>query len=210
MHASRPSQTEYAPYFNRYIGLVAQSEFVTVLTGQPAEYAAQLGRLSPEQAGFRYAPGKWSIREVLGHVIDAERVFGYRALCIARGETVSLPGFDENEYAAASGHDGCSLVELLEEFAHVRRGHIALFGHLGQAAWERTGTVNENAISVRGLAYIMTGHARHHAGILKERYAAVLGGWGAPIRGVVPSAHRAPGSTSRQGPWRGSWQRGIR
>jgi hypothetical protein len=176
MHASRPTQTEYAPYFNRYIDLVAQADFVAVLAGQPSEYGALLGGLSHEQAGFRYAPGKWSIRQVLGHVIDAERVFGYRALCIARGETVSLPSFDENDYAEQAGHDGCSLVELLEEFGHVRRGHIALFGHLGQAAWERTGTVNQNAISVRGLAYIMTGHARHHAGILKERYAAALAG----------------------------------
>jgi hypothetical protein len=172
MHTSRPSPTEYAPYFSRYIDLVGEANFAAVLEGQPAELRALLGKLSPQQAGFRYAPGKWSIREVVGHVIDAERVFGYRALCIARGESVSLPSFDENDYAAASGHDACSLSELLEEFVHVRRGHIALFGHLAPTAWERTGTVNQNAISVRGLAYIMTGHAQHHAGILKERYAA--------------------------------------
>ena len=176
MHSSRPSPTEYAPYFGRYIDLVAETDFIAVLTRQPAQYGALLGTLSQEQAGFRYAPGKWSIREVLGHVIDAERVFGYRALCIARGETVSLPSFDENAYAAKAGHDGCGLQELLEELAHVRRGHIALFEHLDPSAWERKGTVNQNAISVRGLAYIMTGHAQHHAGILKERYAAALGG----------------------------------
>jgi hypothetical protein len=176
MHSSRPSATEYAAYFGRYIDLVAETDFIAALSRQPAEYRALLGALSQEQAGFRYTPGKWSVREVLGHVIDAERVFGYRALCIARGETASLPSFDENAYAANAGHDSCLLYELLEEFVHVRRGHIALFEHLGQAAWERTGTVNQNAISVRGLAYIMTGHARHHAGILKERYAAVLGG----------------------------------
>ena len=176
MHSSRPSPSEYAPYFNRYVDLVAEADFVAVLAGQPAAYGTLLGALSPKQAGFRYAPGKWSIREVVGHVIDAERVFGYRALCIARGETVSLPSFDENVYAAKAGHDGCPLHELLEELALVRRGHIALFEHLDQAAWERTGTVNQNAISVRGLAYIVTGHAQHHVGILKERYAAVLGG----------------------------------
>jgi hypothetical protein len=176
MHSSRPSATEYAPYFSRYIDLVAEADFVAVLAGQPAEYRALLGALSQEPAGFRYAPGKWSVREVVGHVIDAERVFGYRALCIARGENVSLPSFDENAYAAKAGHDGCALPELLEEFAHVRRSHIALFEHFDQAAWERIGTVNQNAISVRGLAYILTGHARHHAGILKQRYAAALGG----------------------------------
>jgi hypothetical protein len=174
MHSSRPPQTEYSPYFGRYIDLVAAADFSAVLTRQPAEYGARLGALSQEQAGFRYAPGKWSIREVVGHVMDAERVFGYRALCIARGETLSLPSFDENAYAAKAGHDGCPLRELLEEFAYVRRGHIALFEHLDQAAWERTGTVNQNAISVRGLAYIMTGHAQHHAGILNQRYAAAL------------------------------------
>jgi len=172
MHSSKPSPNEFAPYFGRYISLVAEPEFASVLAGQPAEFRELLGKLSPERAGFRYAPGKWSIREVLGHVIDAERVFGYRALCIARGETVSLPSFDENNYAAHAGHDGCPLPELLEEFVHVRRGHLALFGHFTQAAWERAGTVNQNAISARGLAYIMTGHARHHAEILRERYAA--------------------------------------
>jgi hypothetical protein len=172
MNSSRPLPTDYAPYFGRYINLVPESDFVAALAGQPAEYRALLGKLSPEQAGFRYAPEKWTIREVVGHVIDAERVFGYRALCIARGETVSLPSFDENGYAAASGHDACSLLELLEELVHVRRGHIALFEHLTKSAWERTGTVNQNAISVRSLAYIMTGHARHHVGVLKERYAA--------------------------------------
>jgi hypothetical protein len=176
MHSSRPSPSEYASYFGRYIDLVAEADFVAVLSRQPAEYRALLGTLSPELAGFRYAPEKWSIREVVGHVVDAERVFGYRALCIARGETVSLPSFDENLYAAHAGHDACSLHELLEEFVHVRRGHMALFEHLGRAAWERVGTVNGHAISVRGLAYIITGHAQHHTGILRERYAPVLGG----------------------------------
>ena len=176
MHTSKPSPAEYSPYFGRYIDLVAQTDFVAVLAGQPAEYRALLGALSQDKAGFRYAPGKWTIREVVGHVIDAERVFGYRAMCIARGEAVSLPSFDENAYAARAEHDGRMLLDLLEEFMHVRRGHVALFEHLSQDAWERGGTVNQNAISVRGLAYIMTGHARHHAGILKERYAAVVPG----------------------------------
>jgi hypothetical protein len=176
MHSSRPSPTEYAPYFGRYIDLVAEDDFAALLARQPAEYTALLGALSQEQAGFRYAPGKWSVREVVGHVVDAERVFGYRALCIARGETASLPSFDEDAYAAKAGHDACPLHELLEELALVRRAHIALFEHLDPAAWVRIGTVNQNAISVRSLAYVVTGHAQHHARILKERYAAVLGG----------------------------------
>ena len=176
MYVSRPLPTEYAPYFNRYIDLVAESDFSKVLAEQPAEYQALLGNLSTDQAGFRYANGKWTIREVLGHVIDTERVFGYRALCIARGESASLHSFDQDAYAAKSGHDRYALPDLLEEFGHVRRGHLALFRHLDQAAWERAGTVNQNAITVRSLAYMIAGHARHHVGILKDRYAAVLGG----------------------------------
>jgi hypothetical protein len=147
-----------------------------VLAGQAAEFQALLGALSPDQAGFRYADGKWTIREVLGHVIDTERVFGYRALCIARGETASLPSFDQDTYAAQSGHDRYALPDLLDEFKHVRQGHFSMLRHLDQPAWERAGMVNNHAITVRSLAYMIAGHARHHVGILKERYAAVLGG----------------------------------
>jgi uncharacterized damage-inducible protein DinB len=174
MHASRPSPTEYAPYFERYVSLVAEDDFVSLFSQQPSELHARLVPLSPERAGFRYAPGKWSIREVVGHIIDAERVFAYRALCIARGEATSLPSFDENAYAALAEHELCSLLELLDEFALARQSHVAMFRHLGPAAWERTGVVNQNSTSVRALAYIMAGHAHHHARILDERYAAAF------------------------------------
>ena len=176
MFTSKPLPTEYAPYFNRYVDLVAEAEFPTVLAEQPAEYDALLSALSPAQAGFRYGADKWTIREVLGHVIDTERVFGYRALCIARGETASLHSFDQDAYAAQAGHDRAALPDLLEEFRHIRRGHLFLFKHLDQPAWERAGTVNNNAITVRSLAYMIAGHTRHHAGILKERYLVAIGG----------------------------------
>jgi hypothetical protein len=175
MHSSRPSPSEYAPYFGRYITLVAENDFVAVLGRQPADYRTLLGNLSNEQAGYRYAPEKWSIRQVVGHVIDAERIFAYRALCIARGETASLHGFDENAYAKQAGHDACPQGELLDEFAQVRQSNINLFEHMSNSAWERAGTVNQNAITTRGLGYILVGHAQHHLGILKERYGAVLG-----------------------------------
>ena len=176
MHVSKPLPTEYAPHFNRYVDLVEEADFATVLAGQPAACTALLGKLSPDQAGFRYAAGKWTIPEVLGHVIDTERVFGYRALCIARGETASLHSFDQDAYASQSGHDQYALPDLLEEFSHVRLGHLLMFKHLDQPAWERAGMVNHHAITVRSLAYMIVGHTRHHLGILKERYAAVLGG----------------------------------
>jgi hypothetical protein len=175
MQTSSPLSTEYASYFGRYIALVPEAHFVTVLNDQPAAFRALLGNLSPEQAGYRYAPGKWTVRQVVGHVIDTERVFAYRALCIARGESVSLPSFDENAYAELAGHDGCGLGELLDEFTLVRQANVALFAHMDAAAWGRTGTVNQNPISTRGLGYILVGHAQHHLGVLKERYGAVLG-----------------------------------
>jgi hypothetical protein len=170
MHASSPAPSEYSPYFGRYISLIPEERFLTVLVGQPEDYREALGKLSPTQASYRYAPGKWSVGQVVGHVVDAERVFAYRALCIARGETASLPSFDENAYEAMAGHDRLDLGELLDEFATVRKANLALFRHMDEAAWLRTGTVNQNAISVRGLAYILVGHAEHHATILKERY----------------------------------------
>lgn len=176
MHSSSPAPSEYAPYFGRYIALVPEERFVATLGGQPDDYRALLGKLSAERAGYRYAPEKWTIRQVVGHVIDAERVFAYRALCIARGETASLPKFDENGYADMAGHDACPLGELLDEFSLVRQANLALFRHIDGSAWQRTGTVNQNPLSTRGLAYIMVGHAQHHAGILRERYAAALSG----------------------------------
>ncbi len=175
MHISRPLSTEYTAYFARYIALVPEAHFVTALNDQPAAFRELLGKLAPERAGYRYAPGKWTVRQVVGHVIDAERVFAYRAFSIARGETVSLPSFDENQYADVAGHDGYGLGELLDEFTMVRYANVALFQHMDATAWRRLGTVNQNAISTRGLAYIMVGHAQHHLGVLKERYGAVLG-----------------------------------
>jgi hypothetical protein len=174
MHTSPPLPSEYDPYFGRYIALVSEDAFAEVLAGQPATYQARLGGLSAEQAGFRYAPGKWSVREVLGHVIDTERVFGYRALCIARGETASLPGFDENVYAAHAGHDRATLPALLEELRLVRQGHLLMLAQLDRPAWERAGTVKGHPLTVRGLGYLIVGHAQHHLGVLADRYAAVL------------------------------------
>jgi hypothetical protein len=175
MQTSSPLSTEYTAYFGRYISLIPEAHFVATLNDQPAAYRELLGKLSPEHAGYRYAPGKWTVRQVVGHVIDAERVFAYRALCIARGETASLPSFDENQYADVAGHDGYGLGELLDELSMVRHANVALFQHMDATAWRRVGTVNQNAISTRGLAYILVGHAAHHLGVLRERYGAVLG-----------------------------------
>jgi hypothetical protein len=167
----RPSSSEYYSYFERYISLVPESDILVVLKDQLNALPPAFATLSAERAGFRYAPGKWSIGEVLGHIIDTERVLGYRALCVARGDVRSLPSFDENEYAAAAGHDHYPLIELLEEFCELRRSHILMLRHLDDSAWQRVGCVNEHPTSTRALAFIMAGHVRHHAMVLRERYA---------------------------------------
>jgi len=170
----RPTSAEYAQPFERYVSLVQDSDVLAALARQTAELAEALSGVAGEAERFRYADGKWSIREVLGHVIDTERVFGYRALCIARGERASLPGFDENAYQANASFDDCPLRELLREFEQVREGHLSLFRRLSGEAWLRSGVANSKPASVRALAFIMVGHVRHHLGVLRERYLPQL------------------------------------
>lgn len=166
----RPIAGEYAPYFDSYISLVYEDQVLSLLNAQASTVHDALSGLSDERAGRRYAPGKWSVRELLGHVIDAERVFGYRALSLARGETRALPPFDEDAYAAAAGHDRVPIDELAEEFATLRRSHVLMFKHLDEAAWARVGRLNDHPTSARAVAFIMAGHVRHHARVLSERY----------------------------------------
>jgi hypothetical protein len=165
-----PDPSEYAPFFERYISLVPREKILPLLEAQPAEVRRMLGGLSEEQAGYRYAEGKWSIREVLGHLIDTERVFGYRALCVARGDTTSLPSFDEKAYASNAPHDDHPLAELLGEFETVRKGQILLFRHLRPEDWTRMGVANNNPISPRAMAYNMAGHLMHHLNGLRDNY----------------------------------------
>lgn len=167
---TRPDPSEHAPYFSRYINLVTEEDVVTGLELQRQEIAGLLAGVTEKRAAFRYAPSKWSVKEVVTHITDAERVFTYRALSIARGETRSLPGFDENVFAQNAGADRRPLREIGAEFDAVRTASIALFRGLPDEAWKRIGTANESQISVRALAYVALGHARHHVDILRERY----------------------------------------
>jgi hypothetical protein len=167
---NRPPETEYAPYFQRYVAHVTEDEILPVLRSQIDALDLLFDRVTLERETFRYAEGKWSIREVVGHLIDAERMFGYRALCIARGEHQNLPGFDENEYMTTAPYDRVGLEDLLSEFRLVRLSNIAMLRHLDETAWTRMGTANDAAVSVRALAFIMAGHVRHHMGVLSERY----------------------------------------
>src|SRR6266852_3132326 len=167
---NRPLESEYAPYYQSYIARVAEEEILPVLRSQLDDLDVLLGGVAPERETYRYAEGKWSIRELVGHLIDAERVFGYRAFCIARGESRNLPGFDENEYMLSAPYDQIDLEDLLSELRLVRLANIAMLRTLDEPAWMRVGTANDSPVSVRALAFIMAGHVRHHMGVLRERY----------------------------------------
>jgi hypothetical protein len=165
----RPGPDEFSGFNAGYVALVPEDDVLGALASQLDDVRRAADALRARET-FRYAPGKWSVREVFGHLIDGERVFAYRAICIARGEQAGLPGFDENAYVAQSGADAQPLADLLDELVLTRQSTVAGLRRLDAAAWARRGTANGNPVSVRGLAFIMAGHVRHHLKILAERY----------------------------------------
>ena len=167
---ARPGKDEYAPYYERYTSLVPEGDVVETLERQLGETLALLGSVDEERAGSRYEPGKWSVKEVVGHMIDAERIFAYRALTFARGDRTALPGFEQDDYIGTGAFDARTLRDLAEEFEHVRRSTIKLFGSLSEEAWLRRGTASDSEVSVRALAHIIAGHEAHHVNILRARY----------------------------------------
>jgi len=168
--SQRPAATEYAPYQARYVDLVPEEDIIPALEKQGKETAAMLRSISDEKAGFRYAPDKWTVKQVVGHFTDAERIFGYRALAIARGEKKSLPGFEEKDYAVAGDFNRRSMRDLADEYEAARHSTILLYRGLSPEAWTRKGTANESPITVKGQAYVALGHERHHLRVLRERY----------------------------------------
>lgn len=166
----RPAESEYAPDYQGYVSQVTEDEILPVLRSQLDDLELLLGKVAPEHETYRYAEGKWSIREIAGHLIDGERVFGYRVFCIARGETQNLPGFDQDEYMLTAPYDRIDLEDLLAEFRLVRLANIAMMRALDKESWNRIGTANDNQVTVRALAFVMGGHVRHHMGVLKQRY----------------------------------------
>ena len=167
--AARPAPAEYAPYYERYVSLVA-GDVVETLERQGAETASLLRGLTEEQGGSRYAPGKWSAKELVLHLIDTERVFAYRLLRFARGDRAPVEGFDQDPYVANSNAGARTVASLAEEFEHIRAATLALLRGLDSAAWSRAGIANENEVTVRALAHIIAGHELHHVGVLRERY----------------------------------------
>ena len=168
----RPASTEYAPFYAGYVARVPDGDLLQTLEAGLAEYTEVLGPLPESRGDFAYAPGKWTLKELLCHVIDAERVFAYRAMRIARGDTTPLPGFDEKAWVPNSGAARRTLADLLAELTAVRAATIALLRHLPEESVGRQGTASENPVTVRGLAWIIAGHPIHHLGIVRERYLA--------------------------------------
>ncbi len=166
----RPESSEYAPFYHGYVATVPEGDVVALLRQNGGELHDALAAIPEDRGGFRYADGKWSIREVVGHMIDAERIFTYRALRIARGDTTPLAAFDENEYVKTAGSEARTLSKLVRELGAVREASVQLFESLPDDAWGRSGVASGKNISVRALAYITAGHAMHHLKILRERY----------------------------------------
>jgi hypothetical protein len=166
----KPEASEYHANYGKYVALVGDGEILDILAGQSAGMAALLRTLPEDRGQFRYEPEKWSIKEVIGHVIDTERAFVYRALCFSREGGVPLPGFDQDAWVKNAGSNGRSFSSLAAEYDAVRRATIAFFTHLEAEAWTRSGIANNREFSVRAIAYIVAGHELHHLNILHERY----------------------------------------
>ncbi|HEX8283985.1 MAG TPA: DinB family protein [Pyrinomonadaceae bacterium] len=168
---AKPEADEYASYYERYVSKVpAGADLIETLERQAAETLALLRGLDEEQAAHRYGPDKWSVKQVVGHMSDGERLFSYRALSIARGDSAALPGMEQEVWMDGADFDARTLSDLLDEFAAVRASTLHLLRHLSPEAWARRGTASDNEVTVRALAYIIAGHEAHHVGVLRERY----------------------------------------
>jgi hypothetical protein len=170
---TRPGAGEFSAAFAGYVDRINEDEdIVAVLVAQLDQVLARLGRIPEQRGAYRYAPDKWSIKELVGHLCDTERVFAYRALRIGRGDSTPLPSFDDEAYVAESGAGNRTLADLVAEWGDTRRATISLFRNLPAEAWDRRGTASDQPISVRALAYVVAGHLRHHLQTLEERYTA--------------------------------------
>jgi uncharacterized damage-inducible protein DinB len=166
----RPDASEYATFYHGYVSGVPDGDIVAALRDGGRELVSTIAAIPEERGGFRYAEGKWSIREVVGHVIDAERIFTYRLLRVARGDATPLPGFEENDYVRTAGSDARTMASLVAELRAVRESSVQLFESLPEDAWVRRGVASGAQVSARALAYIVVGHAMHHLRVLRDRY----------------------------------------
>ena len=168
-----PEATEYLPYYGKYISLVPGGDILTTLQEQINQTVKLLMAVNEERGDYRYAPGKWSVREVLGHMIDTERIFAYRALRFSRNDATPIDGFEQDDYVRNGPFGHCRVKMLVEEFACVRGATLFLFRNLEEGAWMRRGVAYNADVSVRALAYIIAGHEIHHRKILQEKYLPI-------------------------------------
>ncbi len=166
----RPDATEYDDYYGLYIGQVPDGDLLEILRGGVARTAAALDGLPPERETYRYEPGKWTLREVLGHVVNVERVFSFRALCFARRDPSPLPGMDQDVWAANCNAGDRTVSALLDDLAHARASSVAMLESLPEDAWDRRGIASGFEFTVRACAYILAGHEIHHRRVLEARY----------------------------------------
>src|SRR6266850_8393576 len=165
----RPQADEYNPYYDRYISLVGSDDIIGLLEKQAPETAA-LFKSANAKADFRYAPGKWSVKEILGHINDTERIMAYRALRIARGDKTPIEGYEQDDYVRDGNFGQRTLADLIEEFSDVRTATVSFFRHLDAETGLRRGIANKNEVSARALACIIAGHELHHRRVLQEKY----------------------------------------
>ncbi len=166
----RPPASEYAPYQAGYVASVPDGDIFEILSRQRVEFPEFLRSFGEARGGHRYAPGKWSIKEMIGHINDTERVFAYRALRFARGDETPLPSFEQDDYVRTGNFDARTLASLADEFSHLRAATLDLFYHFDPDALARRGTASGFVVSVRAMAFVMAGHVAHHERVLRERY----------------------------------------
>jgi hypothetical protein len=170
MDIGKPAENEYASFYAGYIELVPDPDLIAALERQIGEMRKWAGAVPRDKERYRYAEDRWSVREILGHIGDGERVFGYRAMCISRGDATPLPGFDEKAYVAASHFDDVRLSQLISDWVLFREANLATLRTLDAGEWQRMGTASDKPVSVRALATILIGHVRHHMNVLSSRY----------------------------------------
>jgi hypothetical protein len=168
----RPEKQEYDPYYEKYISLVEKDDIVDLLERQRSEIIDAFGGFGEDRGAFSYGEGKWTIKEMLSHMIDGERIFAYRALRISRGDKTPIEGFEQDGYIENSHANGRSFEDLIKELNLLREANLLFFRNLEDDDWKRSGTASEKEISVRALAFIIAGHIRHHLNILNDRYLA--------------------------------------
>jgi hypothetical protein len=166
----RPGQGDYAPYYENYIKLVEGDDILRILNDQSKKTQDVLNSFSEHKGNFRYADGKWTVKEVVGHLLDTERVFAYRALCIARGEKKSLPGFDQDDYVKEGNFNRRELFELNYDFRLLRESNLLLFRSFTPEMLNRRGFASETSVTVLAILFMIAGHEKHHMKFLREKY----------------------------------------